>query len=985
MKRFLSGLPLLLLWSAPAIAAAPVVAAEYFINTDPGPGLGTVIPLAVPTERAAMQIDIPPAVIAALPAGTQTLACRVRDEAGNWSVAFARPFYKEGGLIVNEYPPTVSFAAVTPDPRNRAVESLTLVFSKPVVGLDRSDFRLTRNGGANLLTADQTLSTTDQTTFTLGGLASLTGAEGHYEVTLVATGSGIADAAGSGLANDAVTDWTTDTTAPTAALAAVTPNPRNTAVGSVLITLSEAVTGLDLGDLVLSRNGGGNLLTPAQTVTAESGTRLLLGGLSALTATEGTYSLRLNAAGSNIADAAGNVLVADALAGWRTDTAPPSATITATRDPRNTGVASLRIVFSEAVQGFDLTDLALSRAGGTNLLPGPATLETADRITFTLGGLAGLTSPEGDYALTLRAAGTGIADAAGNALTAGATETWAVDRTDPTASIVAVSPDPRNSSVGSLTLVFSEAITGLTVADLSLTRAHGVNLLSGAETLTTTDNRTFQLGGLGGLTGAEGRYAFLLAADGSNITDAAGNPLASDAEVRWSTDRTAPTVQIAEVTPDPRNSAVSSLQIRFSEPVTGLDTGDLVLRRNGGGNLLDGSATLSTADNLTFTLAGLATVTAAEGAYAFTLNATTAGIADMAGNPLTHGAAETWSADTTAPTVSITAVTPDPRTSAVSSIRIVFSEAIIGFDLADLALSRNDGANLLTGLQTLHTADNQVFTLTGLTSLTVSSGIYRLGLPATGTDIVDLAGNRLTDGVSESWTKGATLTLAAEYFIDADPGPGNGTPVTVSSTDWPLVLAVDIPPATIADLSPGTHTLACRVRDELGNWSVAFARPFHKEDIVVEPPPLVAAIEFQWLLDNVAVSAPVVISAGTPARELTLTPVASVAGLENGRIYQLVVTPIDTRGQRGIASTRVVLVDRMVDPLTLLLSGLRVLPDGSVQWTFSGERGRTYTVQTSTNLTDWIDLNTIQLATDSVQLTDPPGEAPYRFYRTLTP
>jgi hypothetical protein len=980
MKRFLLGLSLLLLSAAPAIAAAPVVAAEYFINTDPGPGLGTVIPLAAPTERAALQIDIPPAVIAALPAGTHTLACRVRDEAGHWSVAFARPFYKEGGIVVDDGPPTVSFAAVTPDPRNRAVDNLTLVFSKPVVGLDRADLRLTRNCGGNLLTADQALSTTDQTTFTLGGLAGLTAAEGRYEVTLMVTGSGIADTAGNGLANDAVADWTTDTTAPAAALATVTPDPRNTAVASVVITFTEAVTGLDLGDLALSRNGGANLLTPAQTLTVENSTRVVLDGLSALTAADGSYSLRLNAVGSSIADAAGNPLAADALAGWRNDTTPPSATISATRDPRNTGVASLRITFNEAVQGFDLADLALSRAGGADLLPGPATLETADRITFTL---AGLTDTEGGYALTLRAAGTGITDVAGNLLTAGATETWTVDRTAPTASVVDVSPNPRNSSVGSLTLVFSEAVTGLTVADLSLTRDHGANLLSGAEALTTTDNRTFQLTGLSGLTGAEGRYAFLLGADTSGITDTAGNPVAADAEVRWSTDRTAPTVQITGVIPDPRNSAVSSLQIRFSESVFGFDTGDLVLSRNGGGNLLDGSATLSTTDNLTFTLTGLAAATAAEGAYGFTLKATTAGIADAAGNPLTNGATETWAADTTPPTVSITAVTPDPRTSAVSSIRIVFSEPVAGFELADLTLSRNDGANLLTGLQTLHTSDTQVFTLTGLNGLTASSGIYRLSLPVTGTDIADLADNRLTVGASESWTRGATLTLAAEYFIDADPGPGTGTPVPVSSTDSPLALAVDIPPATIAALAPGTHTLACRVRDELGNWSVAFDRPFHKEDIVAEPPSLVAAIEFQWFLDNVAMSAPVVISAGTPARELTLTPVASVAALENGRIYQLVVTPIDTLGQRGIAFTRVMLVDRQAEPPKLVLSGLRVLAGGSVQWTFAGEPGRTYTVQTSTNLTDWTDLKTIRLEMETVEFKDADSQSAVRLYRTL--
>ena len=53
--------------------------------------------------------------------------------------------------------------------------------------------------------------------------------------------------------------------------------------------------------------------------------------------------------------------------------------------------------------------------------------------------------------------------------------------------------------------------------------------------------------------------------------------------------------------------------------------------------------------------------------------------------------------DTTAPTVDILDVTPDPRNGAVGTITIVFSEPVTGFDLADLTLTRNGGANLLTG------------------------------------------------------------------------------------------------------------------------------------------------------------------------------------------------------------------------------------------------------------------------------------------------
>ena len=55
--------------------------------------------------------------------------------------------------------------------------------------------------------------------------------------------------------------------------------------------------------------------------------------------------------------------------------------------------------------------------------------------------------------------------AAGNALTNDASDTWVMDTTAPTASVTAVSPDPRNTAVGGIEIVFSEAATGLLIND----------------------------------------------------------------------------------------------------------------------------------------------------------------------------------------------------------------------------------------------------------------------------------------------------------------------------------------------------------------------------------------------------------------------------------------------------------------------------------------------------------------------------------------
>src|SRR3712207_7036210 len=60
-----------------------------------------------------------------------------------------------------------------------------------------------------------------------------------------------------------------------------------------------------------------------------------------------------------------------------------------------------------------------------------------------------LTGTDGTYVLALKGSGTGIADAAGNALAGGTTEQWRTDTAAPTADISDVTPDPRSTAVRS--------------------------------------------------------------------------------------------------------------------------------------------------------------------------------------------------------------------------------------------------------------------------------------------------------------------------------------------------------------------------------------------------------------------------------------------------------------------------------------------------------------------------------------------------------
>ena len=117
------------------------------------------------------------------------------------------------GTLIDPLAPTVSITPISPNPTNVAVSQMQIVFNEAVSGMSIGDLSLTLNGGPNLLTASQTLTTTNNTTFTLGNLASLTSASGVYTLS-VAANSGITDASKSPLGSGTSYTFTVDTDPP---------------------------------------------------------------------------------------------------------------------------------------------------------------------------------------------------------------------------------------------------------------------------------------------------------------------------------------------------------------------------------------------------------------------------------------------------------------------------------------------------------------------------------------------------------------------------------------------------------------------------------------------------------------------------------------------------------------------------------------------------------------------------------------------------
>jgi hypothetical protein len=483
---------------------------------------------------------------------------------------------------------------------------------------------------------------------------------------------------------------------------------------------------------------------------------------------DGTYSLSLC-----LVDTLGRMGFDSTTGELIVDSALPTATITGFGSAmRNTSLDTVQIVFSEPVTGFGLSDLRFCRAGGSDLFTGAETLTTSDHVTWTLSGLPTQSRLDVPYTLTLLGSGSNIQDAGDNEPAGDVAVTWTVHVTPPTATLPNVTPSFRHTPVGQLQIVFDEWVDGLDLADLRLTRDGGDNLLTGSQSLTTSDHVTWTLGGLDALTALSGNYTFTLVAAASGIADAAANLLTAGASTSWATDSIAPTAVVAAVIPNPRNTTLGQLAITFSEPVEGFSLSRLTLTRNGGGNLLTAAQTLTTSDGLAWTLGNLAGITAAEGNYV--LSVSTTGVTDPAGNVLAAVSPRTWTVDTTPPTAGITTVSPSPRNTTVAELTITFAEAVQGLSLSNLALTCNGGGNLLTAAQTLTTSDSIHWTLGNLDALTGAQGIYSLTLSAAG--ITDTASNAMIVGASSSWS----MVISD---LDAD---GNGTADAL--TDGILIL-----------------------------------------------------------------------------------------------------------------------------------------------------------------------------------------------------
>ncbi|MBC7868151.1 MAG: hypothetical protein H7X88_11515, partial [Gloeobacteraceae cyanobacterium ES-bin-316] len=150
--------------------------------------------------------------------------------------------------------------------------------------------------------------------------------------------------------------------------------------------------------------------------------------------------------------------------------------------------------------------------------------------------------------------------------------------------------------------------------------------------------------------------------------------------------------------------------------------------------------------------------------------------------------------------------------------------------------------------------------------------------------------------------------VAAEYFIDNDPGFGVATPVPVT----PALNITNIPTTVnLTGLTNGVHRLMMRTRSNTGVWSTTTIRDFLYDFNPVYTNPLTAQniVAAEYFIDTDPGPGAATAIAITPGINLNTVPVTVItAGLSNG-IHRLFIRSKNLEGSWSIASIKDFLID----------------------------------------------------------------------------
>lgn len=624
------------------------------------------------------------------------------------------------------------------------------------------------------------------------------------------------------------------------------PSLTNGSSATFTVTFSEDVTGVDAGDFALTTTGtlagasvtsvtgsGSSYAVEVSTGTGDGTLRLDLADDDTIVSANSGLPL----GGTGLGDGsftAGDVLTIDR-------TAPVLTLTSGAADPTNAVAIAVTASFTESVTGFTAGDVSAINGSIANFA-GSGLAYTFDLI------------PLADGLVSATVAAGAAADAAGNGNDGPVTLSRTYDGTAPSAALASAAPALTNQASFSVTLTFSETVTGLSLGDIAA--ANGV---------------------VSGLSGSGDAYAFTVTALGDGpvsvslpagaAADAAGNGNTAAPAIGWTYDGTAPGVTLSSATGNPYNGTLT-VTVSFDEAVTGFAASDVVVT-NGAAIGFAGSGA-DYALQIAATDEGPVSVSVPSGVAA-----------DGAGNGNTASGPLTRTFDSIPPGIAVSA----PSRTLVNGGTVTYEVTYTDFDTVSLSAA---DVTVVTGGTTAMAAVSG-----GGGSWTVTlSGIGGNGL----TGIIVAAGTAL-----DAAGNAASSATGAFFTVDTIAPEVTVTPLTTANPAPAIVGRVDDGAASVRVTLGGVSADAAN--DGMGNWSLP-AGAFGALDYGVYS----LRAEATDLAGNVGVD-------GTEG-ELTIVPPppAPAIATNGGLDFTIGLTPVVIAGTTVAADTERILLNGVAIP-----------------------------------------------------------------------
>lgn len=683
---------------------------------------------------------------------------------------------------------TVNQEATQADPTNAGPINFTVVFSEPVTGFTNAD--LVGNFGGTAAPTTAVITTGSGTTYNV----AISGMAADGTVTLSLPANIAQDSTGNNNTASTSSDNTVtyDTARPTVTInqAAGQVDPTSTSPINFTVTFSEPVTGFANADINLTGTAG------ATTVLVTGGPTTYNVAVSGMTGS-GTVTpfVFVNAA----QDAASNSSFASTSSDNTVtfDNTPLTVTINqdaGQSDPTGTAPINFAVIFNKPINSATFTGVDVDLTGST--APGTLTaVITGSGSTYNVA-VSGMTG-SGTVVATIPVGSVQDIAANSNLASTSVDNIVTFDATAPSVTVnqSSLQADPTNGMPINFTVVFSEAVTGFTSADVLTTGSTAPGTL----TANVTGGGTTYNVAISGMTDS-GTVVVTVPAGAAIDVSNNGNTASTSTDNSVDYDVTRPSVTINQTVgqADPASVSPINFTVVFSESVSNFATGDVTLSGTAGAT----TATV-TGGGTTYNVA-VSGMTATGDVIASIL----AGVAtDTAGNTNTISTStdNTVAYDNTALSVTVNQAVgqADPTNASPINFTVVFSKPVSDFAAADVVLTGVPAGALTVTVTQLPPNDGTTYNI-AVSGLTVSRTVIA-NIPA------NAAHDAANNGNSSSTTTDNTVTYDVTVpTVTINQAAGQADPTNTAPIDFTVVFSESVTGFTAADITlsgaPGTLT-----------------------------------------------------------------------------------------------------------------------------------------------------------------------------------